>query len=165
MRRCVGDCSCPSKTLTPYSECVSTQESWFWVIDSPPALCGTRHLFLVLTCGLCISLCLCTSAARVCGFHSCWRCLTHGPFSHTGTLVLPINSTLQHMKVPLVSARVFSGPLCKHRFIAACEDQSHAYSRPIAPSPHRPIVPSPHRPIAPQSNSFSKSVYLVFALG
>lgn len=49
------------------------------------------------------------------------------------------------MKVPLVSAHVcFSGPLCKHKFMAACEDESHTCLRPIAPQP----------------NSFSHSGYL-----
>lgn len=82
MCRCVGDCSCPSKTLTPYSQYVSTQESWVWVMYSPPALCGTQALLscsnmwfvyvfvLVHKCSTCVAFTAAEGASHMLGFHT-----------------------------------------------------------------------------------------------
>lgn len=75
--------------------------------------------------------------------HKCSTCVaftaaegaSHMPRFHTlGHLFYPLTQHYSTWKFHLSGAHVcFFGPLCKHRFMAACEDKSYAWPHPTAP--------------------------------
>lgn len=137
MCRCVGDCSCPTKT--PYSQNVSTQESWVWVMYSPPALCGTQALLscsnmwfvyvfvLVHKCSTCVAFTAAEGASHMLGFHT------------LGPLFYPLTQHYSTWKFRWFGGHVcFSLPSSKHNFVAACKDESHACRGLVPPPPRHP---------------------------